>query len=105
MSQCENFGTYPISDVCQILDQKNKIWSDSVAHTQPRAKCPFNKTSVKVTNATINLAYITFLPFISDYTWILYFKAFKPINHLRHKKRLVHCFIVEATATKAVTKI
>lgn len=92
---------YPIPDLCKILDQKNKIWSDAVEHTQPRAKCPFNTTSIKVIDATLNLAYIAYVPFISGYTWVLYFKAFKPIKKMRYKKRLIFCFIAEATVTRA----
>lgn len=102
MNQCENFGAYPIPDLCKILDQKNKIWSDTVEHTQPKAKCPFNTTSIKVINATVNLAYIAHIPFLSDYAWVFYFKAFKPINKMRYKKRLIFCYIAEATITRAV---
>lgn len=102
MSQCENFGSFLVRDFCKILEQKNKIWSDTVEHTVPRAKCPFKSKSIIISNATVNLAYIAYLPFISDYTWILHYKAFKPINEVRQKKRLIYCFFNEVTVTKAV---
>lgn len=103
MTQCINFQTFVIRDICKIADQKNQIWSDAIEHTQPKAKCPLNKGSIKITNATIDLIYLTYLP-IEGYTWTIVGKAFKSIANLKHKKQLLFCIMSEATVTKANRK-
>lgn len=86
-----------------MVDQKNQIWSDAVDHTEPRAKCPLKKGTIKVTNASIDYGYIAFLP-IEGYTWTVFGKAFKPIANVKHKKQMLFCIMVESTVTKSSRK-
>lgn len=103
MTKCEDFDTFVIRDICKIADQKHQIWSDVIEHTQPKAKCPLNKGSIRVTNATIDYIYLAYLP-IEGYTWTVFGKAFKPIANVKHKKQLLFCIVVEATTTKTSRK-
>lgn len=103
MTQCVNFETLIIRDICKIADQKNQIWSDAIDHTQPRAKCPLKKGTIKVTNATIDYNYIAYLP-VEGWTWTLFLKAFKPIVNVKHKKQMLFCIMLEVTVTKSSRK-
>lgn len=96
MTQCEHFQTFVIRDVCKIFDQSNQIWSDAMARTQPRAKCPFKAGVVKIINATLDFTYLTYLP-LEGYTYIVTYKIYKPIPSVRHKKQMVFCLIGEAS--------
>lgn len=100
MDQCENFNTFIIRDICTILGEKNKIWSDFVKHTEPKAKCPFNITSMKVKNATIDLSYIEHLP-LAGFIWVIHSKLFKAIPNVRYKKQLLFCALAESKVTKS----
>lgn len=98
MVECENFFTFSMPDICQILDQKDQIWSDFIAHTKPRAKFPFQAGSIiKVVNASIDLNFLRDAPVITGYTWISIFKAFKSIKNMQYKKKLLFCFMTEVT--------
>lgn len=97
-SQCEHFNTFVLPDICKVFDQKNQIWTDLMAHFQPRAKCPINASIVKIVNATIDYSLIAHLP-LEGYTWIIDYKIFEPFKNVRHKKRMVLCIISEATVT------
>lgn len=85
-------------DICKVLNMPDQLWSEFMVKTQPKLKCPFNMKSIKVTNATVDLGYISYLPF-DGYSWTLTLKAFK--TNARRKKQLVYCGIYELTAIKA----
>lgn len=104
MSACKNFLSFVVPNGCQVLEQKDKIWTDFVDHTHPRAKCSFKKGSIKVVNATINLNYLRNLSFLRQRTVTLIGKTFKPIKDIGHKKRLLFCFMAEATVQSIRTK-
>lgn len=74
------------------------MWSNLIEHTQPKAICPFNMTSVKITNAILDLGLVSHLP-LDGYTWITSFKLYKPIG-IGHKKDMLLCIISEATITQ-----
>lgn len=104
MNECENFLTFVMPDICKVLDQKDKIWTDFVRHTQPMAMCPFKKGKSKVVNATILPNYLRNLSFLRQRTVTLIWKFYKPIKNIRHKKRLLFCFMAEATVKSSRTK-
>lgn len=99
MDECEDFNTYVIRDICTVLDEKDRMWSNLVEHTEPRIKCPFNVKTIKVTNATVDLSYADELP-LDGYVWLIYGKLFKPIPKIRHKKQLLICIMGESKITK-----
>lgn len=99
MTQCEHFETFVLRDICKILDVKNQIWSDFVAQTKPKAKCPFKAVPLKVINATIDFTPLTSLP-IGGYTYITTYKVFKSIPNVRHKKQKLFCVMTEASVVK-----
>lgn len=101
MTKCEPFHTFIIRDICKIFEQKNQMWTEVVAHTKPRVKCPFKAVPVKVTNATVDFSYITHLP-LGGYTWIITFKVFKSIPHIRHKKQMIFCILSESSAIESI---
>lgn len=100
MNQCEHFHNFVIHDICKIFDQTNQIWSDFIAHTKPRAKCPFKAVPVKVMNATVDFSYIANLP-LGGYAYILTFKVFKSIPNVRYKKEMFFCFLVESNVVNS----
>lgn len=100
MDQCENFDTFIIRDICVVLEEKDQIWSDFVEHTEPKFKCPFNRTSIKVTNATVNMSYLDHLP-LDGYIWVISGKLFKSIPNVRYKKQLLFCMMSESKITKS----
>lgn len=63
-------------------------------HTQPQFKCPVDVKSIKISNATIDLGYIAYLP-LDGYGFTFTFKAYK--TNAKHKKQIIFC------ATYAVT--
>lgn len=87
-SQCKHFNTFVLPDICKVFDQKNQIWTDLMAHFQPRAKCPIKASIVKIVNATKDYSLIAHLP-LEGYTWIIDYKIFKPIrsNCYKHPTR------------------
>lgn len=99
MNQCENFDTFVICDICKIINQKNQYWSDLIAHTEPRAKCPFKPSTMKIVNATMDFSYLAYLP-MDGYSWIFTIKFFKPIANIRYKKRSLFCIMSESTVLK-----
>lgn len=101
MTECEHFHTFIIRDICKIFEQKNQIWSNFIAHTQPRAKCPFKAIPVKVKNATVDFSYITHLP-IGGYTYIMTIKVFKSIPNVRHRKQMLFCILNESSAIESI---
>lgn len=96
-SQCENYDIFIIRDICQIFSLQDQIWTDFMVHTQPKFNCPLNMKSIKVTNATVDVGYVAYLPF-DGYRWSFVFKAFK--SSARHKKQLVYCGTYEANVIK-----
>lgn len=103
MSQCEHFGTFVIRDICKVINQKNKIWTNVIAHTEPRAKCPFHPSTIKIVNATIDYSYVLYLP-LDGYTWVGTMKFFKPIVGVRNRKKLLMCLMSEQTILKKRSK-
>lgn len=99
LTQCSNFGTFVIKDICTIAFQKDMIWSDLVAQIHPRPKCPLSWPSYETINATVDLAYAATWP-IDDYTWIVTYKAFRSIANVRHKKERIFCVMLEVTVFK-----
>lgn len=99
MNRCDSQHTFVIPDICKILNQKNLVWSDLVAHTYPRIKCPLKPPKHEYRNATTDLSFITYLP-LDGYTWTVSVKMFKPIPNVRHKKRLIFCLMIVATILK-----
>lgn len=99
MTHCEHFDTLIIRDICKVLNQKNRMWSDFIGHTQPKVACPLNTTSIKVSNATVDLGYVSYLP-LDGYTWITSLKLYKSVESARRKKELLFCIMNEATITK-----
>lgn len=99
MTKCENLNTFILKDVCALVNQSAQIWSDTVAHTYPRPKCPLNMPTVKIINGTIDFGYISYFP-IDGYTWTFHFKAFKSIANLKYKKQMLWCLMTECTITK-----
>lgn len=95
-SQCESFSTWILPDICKVLNQKNQIWTDLMASTQPKIRCPINSPVVKFRNATVDYSLIAHLP-MDGFTWIINLKVFKPIVNIRHKKRLIFCVMIEVT--------
>lgn len=100
MDDCENFNTFIIRDICAIIDEKNKMWTDVVEHTEPRPKCPFDKKSLKMTNATWDMSYVDHLP-LDGHIWIFFMKLFKSIPNVRHKKESIFCMMFESKITKS----
>lgn len=95
---CDDFGIFVIPDLCNTFEQRNKIWSDIVAHTKPRPKCPLKKGNLQIVNATVNFNYMRNTPFARGYRWILFFRSFKSINKSRQNKRLVFCYFADSIA-------
>lgn len=99
-SQCEHFNTFLLPNICNVFDQKNKVWSEIMAHAQPKLKCPVKDRIVRIVNATIDYSILAHLP-LDGYIWIVYMKIFKPLANVRHKKRLILCTISEYNITKS----
>lgn len=100
MSLCENFNAITIPDLCKLMAQKNKLWDDLIAHMKPPPRCPINTAAIEISNATMDLSYIGYLP-IAGYNWISAFKLFKSITNIRHKKHLLFCIMFESTVAKS----
>lgn len=99
-SQCEHFNTFLLPNFCNVFDQKNKLWSEIMAHTHPKLECPVKATNIKIVNATLDFSILSHLP-LDGYIWIISIKIFKPLANVRHKKRLILCTISEYTITKS----
>lgn len=99
MNKCDSWQSFTIPDMCKVFEQKNQIWSDLVAHTQPRMKSPIKPSTIRVRNATSDTTFITYLP-LDDRIWTVTFRTFKRIPNIRFKKRLVSCLMVEAAIFK-----
>lgn len=81
------------------MNDKNQFWREIVTHMEPKPICPFDVSSIKIMNFTMDLGFAARLP-LDGYTWITSIKLYKPIAHVRHRKHLLFCFIAEATITK-----
>lgn len=101
MDECENFRTIVVRDICPVLDRKNALWTDLVEHTNPKASCPFNMTSMQVSNATLDLSYMDHLA-LDGFIWTFFFKVFKPIPNVRYKKEILLCLAIESKVTKGL---
>lgn len=99
MTPCENFDTFSIPDICKIMSMENQLWSDMWAKIEPKLKCPINKSSMKIRNATVDLGLIAYLP-LDGYTWTISFKSYQPIRKERNKKQLLYCGLLELNVTK-----
>lgn len=99
MTHCESYDQLIIRDVCRILDLENQLWTDFMKHAEPKFKCPI-KQSIKIQNATIDLGYISYLPF-DGYTWFFSIKAYR-ISGIksRRRKQMLYCGICEIIVTK-----
>lgn len=98
MTQCENFDTLNIRDVCKVLDLENQIWSNFMNHIEPKLICPFGKQTHKIVNAPVDMGYVAHLP-LDGYTWSFTIKVFKSVKS-RRKKQMVFCKLFEMTITK-----
>lgn len=99
MTHCESYDQLTIRDICKIFDLENQVWTDFMKHTQPKIKCPI-KNSIKIANATVDLGYISYLPF-DGYTWFFTIRLYKPSdNKSRRKKQILYCGICEIIITK-----
>lgn len=96
-TQCENYDVFTVRDVCKVFSLPDQIWTDFMTNTQPKFKCPLDMKSIKISNATVDLGYIAYLPF-DGYSWTFTFKIFK--TNARHKKQVVYCGIYEVTVQK-----
>ena len=94
---CEKFDAFNLPDVCKLLNLQDKLWTDFMAHTQPKLRCPINIKSMKIINATVDLGYISHLP-LDGHSWSFTIKSFK--TNARHKKRLAYCVVFEVAAMK-----
>lgn len=100
MNKCDSRQSFTFPDICKVFEQKNQIWSDLVAHMQPRMKCPIKPSIIRVRNATSDTTFITHLPF-DDRIWTITFKTFKRIPNICFKKRLVSCLMLEASILRS----
>lgn len=99
MSRCDHFDTLIVRDICRVLNQKNRMWTDFIDHTQPKAKCPFTENSIKVMNATVDLGFVSYLP-LEGFLWINSLKLYKSVESVQHEKVLLFCIMSEAHITK-----
>lgn len=100
MTRCETYDIFTIRDLCKVIELSDQFWTDFMVHTHPKAKCPFNMKTIKVTNATVDLGYLSYLP-LEGYNWTFFFKAFQSIAKTKDKYRLIYCGISEVNITKA----
>lgn len=96
---CETYDTFTIRDLCKIIELSDQFWTDFMAHTHPRAKCPFDMKTIKVTNATVDLGYLSYLP-LDGYIWSFFIKAFQSIAKAKDKYRMIYCGVSEVNITR-----
>lgn len=96
-TECENYDAFNLPDVCKLLNLQDQLWTDFMAHIQPKLRCPMNMKFMKVINATVDLGYISHLP-LDGHNWIFIIKTFK--SNAQHKKQLAFCILFEVTAMK-----
>lgn len=70
-----------------------------MSHLQPRLMCPFNYTSIQVTNAIVDLSFISHLP-LDGYSWLIYLNLFENNNDDKKRKKKVFCITCKTTITK-----
>lgn len=100
MTHCENFDNFVVHDICRILNLENQLWSDIMAHAEPKIKCPIKKeTKIKITNAVVDLGYVAHLP-LDGHAWTMTVKIFKAAPKSRFKKRQIFCMTFVITITK-----
>lgn len=99
MTNCESYDTLIVHDICKVLNQKSKMWSDFIERSQPKIRCPFKPPLVNTMNSTVNLGLVSHLP-LDGYTWLISLKLYKSIANNRHKKTLLFCIMSEATITR-----
>lgn len=99
MSQCENYVTLNIRDLCKLFAENNPLWNDLVAASYPKPHCPLKIGSLKITNATVDLSYVGYMP-IAGYTFTSIFKLYKSITNVRYKKHMLFCIMFETPVTK-----
>lgn len=100
MNICESYDSFVIRDLCKIIGLSDQFWTDFMAHTHPKVKCPFTTETIKVTNATVDLGYLSYLP-LDGYIWTFSFKVFQPIAKAKDKNRLLYCGSSQINITKA----
>lgn len=100
MTHCEVFDSFIVHDICRLMNLTDQLWTGLMSNTEPPMKCPFEKTTIKIKNAIVDLGYIAHLP-LSGYTWKFTFKSFKTPAKVRRKKRFLSCIAFQVTVTKA----
>lgn len=70
-----------------------------MGHTEPKMKCPFKNSPIKIKDASIDLGYVAHLP-LDGHTWLFRIKVFGPASSVRQKKRLLFCISFEITVQK-----
>lgn len=103
MNRCDNHHTLYLPDLCKIVNQKNEIWNEIISHIHPKMSCPLKPPTYRFVNATIDMSFISYLP-LDGFIWTITFKTFKPIPNVRHKKRMVHCWMVEGSIVRVKRK-
>lgn len=99
MTLCEHFDTFVVRDVCKILNLQDQLWSDFMVHTEPKLKCPFGNSTIRIKDAVIDLGYVAHLP-LDGNTWTFTVKVFKPGAIARHRKRFMFCITFEIAIQK-----
>lgn len=103
MSRCENHHTLYLTDLCKIVNQKNRIWNEIVPHIHPKMDCPLKPPNYQFVNATIDISFVSYLP-LDGFIWTITIKTFKAIPKVRHKKRMVFCLMAEGSVLKVNRK-
>lgn len=100
MNICQPYDTFVIRDLCKIIRMPDQFWTDFMEHTHPKVICPFTPGIIKVTNATVDLGYLSYLP-LDGYIWNFSFKAFQSITKTKDKNRMLYCGSAKINITKA----
>lgn len=98
-TKCENFDTILLPDVCKLFELKDKLWTDFMMHAHPKLKCPFNMKTIDITNATVDLGYIAYLP-LDGYDWTFLMRTFNPPAKGQKKKQMLFCGMYEVIVTR-----
>lgn len=74
-----------------------------MSHTQPRLMCPFNYTSIQVSDAIVDLSFVSHLP-LDGYSWLVHLNLFENNGDDQLKKKKVFCITCRTTITKTHRK-
>lgn len=97
VTHCEVHDTLSIRDICKLMGLEAQFWSEFMKNV-PKINCPFEKSTIKIPDATVELGYIAHLP-LDGYTWIFTEKVFKSVKG-RKIKRMVFCVAFQVTIRK-----